>query len=109
VAGQERLVSSSLPGGSIQCLVASMPNVAGQERLVSARSEAARFTKNALLVVCRFFLLTVRRLSKIEGNAKFLRLKSDLKKRTLRRLVICLRPPPLLDFFYVVGKQFGGF
>jgi hypothetical protein len=62
VAGQERLVSSSIPGGSIQCLVASMPSVAGQERLVSARSEAARLTKNALLVVCRFFLLTVERL-----------------------------------------------
>jgi hypothetical protein len=59
---QDRLVSCKevLPGGSIQCLVARTPRVAGQERLVSARSEAARFTRKALLVVCSFFRLRRR-------------------------------------------------
>ena len=49
--------TGQVPGGSIQCLVASMPRVVGQDRLVRARSEAARFTRKALLVVCSFLRL----------------------------------------------------
>jgi hypothetical protein len=49
-----------------------------------------------------------RRIRLIEDSAKTLSLKKVTCKLTLRQLLICSRPPPLLDFFLGRASNFVG-